>query len=104
MSGKSLLMDKPKKTVFSYNEICKIISVCKKSGLKSFEFGDLKLEFSDKDHVQENIPKPVKTKLEVEDKNKEAKILEDSKQEKLDELLLLDPYAYEQLLEVEDGE
>jgi hypothetical protein len=90
------------------NEICRIIKLCAKLGVTHFRAEGVELDFRSDNTPQENLSKTrdnPKKREEIE----QLSLLRsevDLKQEQLDNLLLEDPQAYEELEtagEVEDG-
>lgn len=91
-----------KQALFAVEDICAIIRTCKEQGVRSFEYNGLKILLSDQ------IQNPVTESVFV---SREVKQLQDSqtreaysdqeqklKQEKLEQLLIEDPVAYEELI------
>lgn len=98
MAKDRLLFAEDKPTVYqlSAKDVCDIIKSCKKSGVTSFRFGELDLQFGDQ-------PKPAKPGSSSSLAEKDDEQSEDNPD--LDQLMVEDPAAYERYvasLEQED--
>lgn len=85
------------KTDFTATDIIQLIKACRKQGVCDFSLGELKLSFgAPKDKGTPTLPNPAPSEKEEDELllQKECEL----KQEKLEELRLSDPLAYEEMI------
>lgn len=75
-------------------EVIRIMQACRKTGVHDFSLGELKLSFGPKPEptAADNPPDLVQNEEDLRERELELK------QSQLDELRISDPYAYEQMI------
>lgn len=103
MSGQIILTK-----VFEASEICNIIEACAKSGVETFRAHDIEISFKPRASVpsQEPLFIPPEVERAAESQARESLIRDEveHKQNELDQLIINDPLAFEELLRSGDLE